>query len=99
MAAEIADAQRLAEAARDGGHTDDDAPVLTAILSAAAEIARAMNHTYVVVEHLFVAMAHDPEAVPTQVLAQFVSADEVAASLRELMASAGYATAAARPAR
>jgi ClpA/ClpB-like protein len=67
-------------------------PRCTAILSAAAEFARAMRHAHVGVEHLFLAMAHDPDAVPTQVLAEFVSVDDVASRLRELMASPGYTT-------
>ena len=67
-------------------------PRYAAILSAAAEIARAMNHTYVGVEHLFLAIARDPGAVPTQVLAKFVSVDDVESSLRTLMTSPGYAT-------
>lgn len=67
-------------------------PRCTAILSAAAEIARAMNHTHTGVEHLFLAMAHDPDAVPTQVLAEFVSVEDVESSLRELMTSPGYTT-------
>jgi hypothetical protein len=48
-------------------------PRCTAILGAAAEIVRAMGHTYIGVEHLFLALAHDADAVPTQVLAEFVS--------------------------
>lgn len=54
------------------------------------DLARAMNHTHLGVEHLFLAIARDPAAVPTQVLA--VSVDEVEASLLALMTSLGYAT-------
>ena len=67
-------------------------PRCTAILGAAAEIVRAMGHTYIGVEHLFLALAHDADAVPTQVLAEFVSVGDVASSLRELMTRPGYTT-------
>jgi Clp amino terminal domain, pathogenicity island component len=52
-------------------------PRCTAILGAAAEIVRAMGHTYIGVENLFLALAHDADAVPTQVLAEFVSVGDV----------------------
>jgi ATP-dependent Clp protease ATP-binding subunit ClpA len=56
-------------------------PRCAAILTGAAQIARAMNHTHLGVEHLFLAIARDPAAVPTQVLAEFASVDDVEASL------------------
>jgi hypothetical protein len=51
-----------------------------------------MGHDYAGVEHLFLAIIHDRDAVPTQVLADMVDLGEVEARLRELMNSPLYAT-------
>ncbi len=50
-----------------------------------------MGHDYVGVEHLFLAIIHDRDAVPTQTLAHLVDLDEVEARLRDLMSSSLYA--------
>lgn len=67
-------------------------PRYSAIVSAASDLARSMGHQYVGAEHLFLAMISDREAVPTQVLATAVDPGSVEARLRDLMASASYAT-------
>ena len=67
-------------------------PRYNTVLGASAEIARSMQHGYAGVEHLFLAIIHDRDAVPTQVLAHVVDLDEVEARLLELMNSTSYAT-------
>jgi hypothetical protein len=49
-----------------------------------------MGHSYVGVEHLFLAMIRDRSAVPTQVLARSMDLDQVEASLLEVLASPEY---------
>jgi ATP-dependent Clp protease ATP-binding subunit ClpA len=49
-----------------------------------------MQHAYVGVEHLFLAIIHDRDAVATQVLAHMVDLDDVEVRLRELMSSSAY---------
>lgn len=60
------------------------------VLGAAEEVARGMSHSYVGVEHLFLAILHDPDAVPTQVLGTMVDPGEVESALVALMSSDGY---------
>lgn len=62
------------------------------ILGAAEEAARGMSHSYVGVEHLFLAIVRDPDAVPTQVLRKMVDPRTVESALVTLMNSAGYKT-------
>jgi ATP-dependent Clp protease ATP-binding subunit ClpA len=54
-------------------------------------LAREMGHSYVGVEHLFLAIIRDRAAVPTQALGKLVDLDQVEAGLLEEMASSGYA--------
>jgi ATP-dependent Clp protease ATP-binding subunit ClpA len=42
------------------------------IVAASREIAWDLGHNYVGVEHLFLAIVQDPDAVPTQVLSRFL---------------------------
>jgi Clp amino terminal domain, pathogenicity island component len=51
-----------------------------------------MGHSYVGVEHLFLAMIRDRAAVPTQVLGGMVNLDAAESALLELMNSDGYRT-------
>jgi ATP-dependent Clp protease ATP-binding subunit ClpA len=51
----------------------------------AVEVARALGHDYVGVEHLFLAITRDREALPTRVLARLVDCDQIKATLAELM--------------
>jgi ATP-dependent Clp protease ATP-binding subunit ClpA len=78
------------------GSVNDAEPVptprYTALLAAAADLARSMSHQYVGAEHLFLAIIRDPQAVPTQVLAAAIPPAEVEASLRTMMGSANYTT-------
>jgi ATP-dependent Clp protease ATP-binding subunit ClpC len=71
--------------------SDDERPAPTPryfqILDASTELARRMGHSYVGVEHLFLAIIRDRAAVPTQVLASLTDLERVEASLREEMAS------------
>lgn len=62
------------------------------ILDASEQIARAMGHSYVGVEHLFLAIIRDPAAVPTQVTAQIINVDGLDDRLIEVMNSPGYRT-------
>jgi ATP-dependent Clp protease ATP-binding subunit ClpA len=62
------------------------------VVGASFDVARAMGHSYVGVEHLFLAMIHDRAAVPTQVLAGMVNLDAAESALLELMNSDGYRT-------
>lgn len=55
----------------------------------AAEVARALGHDYVGVEHLFIAIIRDREAVPTRVLTRLIDCDQVEATLSELMRGPG----------
>jgi ATP-dependent Clp protease ATP-binding subunit ClpC len=62
------------------------------ILGAAGEIARSMGHSYLGVEHLFLAILRDPDAVPTQALAEVADTGEAERHLLAIMSSAGYRT-------
>lgn len=62
------------------------------ILGAAGEIARSMGHSYLGVEHLFLAILRDPDAVPTQALAEVADPGEAERHLLAIMSSAGYRT-------
>jgi len=55
------------------------------VLGRAAEIARASGSSRTGPEHLMIAMLHEPEAVPTQVLAPLVDLEQVEAALRDMM--------------
>jgi ATP-dependent Clp protease ATP-binding subunit ClpA len=63
------------------------------VLRASVESARGMSHSYVGVEHLFLAIIRDRDAVPAQVLARLVDLDAVEAALLDLMNSESYNTA------
>jgi len=62
------------------------------VLRASEEVARGLSHSYVGVEHLFLAMLHDRRAVPTQVLGAMVDLDAVESALLTLMNSGSYKT-------
>ena len=76
--------------------TDDVSPVPTPrfnqIVHSAAEIARSMHHSYIGVEHLFIAIIRDPHAIPTQALAGSISVEEVETRLLGIMNSTSYRT-------
>jgi ATP-dependent Clp protease ATP-binding subunit ClpC len=76
--------------------SESAAPVPTpryfSVLGAAEGIARGMSHGYVGVEHLFLAIIRDRDAVPTQVLATMADLADVESALRDLMNSDGYRT-------
>jgi ATP-dependent Clp protease ATP-binding subunit ClpA len=75
--------------------SDEDRPGPTPrysrMLKNSVGLARDMGHSYVGVEHLFLAIIRDRDAVPTQALAQRIDLDQVEAGLLEAMASPGYA--------
>ena len=60
------------------------------IVSASRQIARDLGHSYVGVEHLFLAIVDDPNAVPTQVLSRFVDPAQVGGAVRDLITSEGW---------
>jgi ATP-dependent Clp protease ATP-binding subunit ClpA len=68
------------------------------VVDGSAELAREMGHSYVGVEHLFLAIIRDRAAVPTQALAELIDLDRVEAGLLELMASPSYRGQAPSPA-
>lgn len=65
-------------------------PRYTRTLQNAAGLAREMGHGHVGVEHLFLAIIRDPDAVPTQALAQVAELDAVEEALGGVLASPGY---------
>ena len=67
-------------------------PRYFSVLGAAEETAQRMSHGYVGVEHLFLAIIRDRDAVPTQVLATIVNLDDVEAALLDVLNSDGYRT-------
>jgi len=60
------------------------------IVAASRQIAWDLGHSYVGVEHLFLAIVDDPDAVPTQVLSGFVGPAEVGDAVRGLITSEGW---------
>jgi hypothetical protein len=65
-------------------------PRYRGVLAGAEELARQLGHEHVGAEQLFLAIIADREAVPTQVLSQFIDPRELTARLRELMSSDAY---------
>jgi ATP-dependent Clp protease ATP-binding subunit ClpA len=57
------------------------------VLDASAKLARELGHSYIGVEHLFLAIVRDRAAVPTQVLTRMTDLDRVEASVREVLVS------------
>ncbi len=61
--------------------SDPSGPVPTprylSIVGASFEVSRAMGHSYVGVEHLFLAMIRDRHAMPTQLLAGMMDLNAV----------------------
>ena len=74
--------------------SDEDQPAPTPryrrVLANSAEVAREMGHSYIGVEHLFLAIIRDRNSVPAQALAARLDLHQVEASLVQEMASAGY---------
>jgi ATP-dependent Clp protease ATP-binding subunit ClpA len=60
------------------------------IVAASRQIAWDLGHNYVGVEHLFLAIVQDPDAVPTQVLSRFLPPGQVGAAVRDLITSEGW---------
>jgi ATP-dependent Clp protease ATP-binding subunit ClpA len=60
------------------------------IVAASRQLAWDLGHNYVGVEHLFLAMVQDPDAVPAQVLSRFVPPAQVGAAVRDLITSEGW---------
>ena len=60
------------------------------IVAASLQIAWNLGHNYVGVEHLFLAIVQDPDAVPTQVLDRFVPPAQVGAAVHDLITSQGW---------
>ena len=75
--------------------SDEERPVPTPryrrVVENSPEVAREMGHSYVGVEHLFLAIIRDRAAVPAQALARLIDLDQVEAGLLEVMASPSYA--------
>jgi hypothetical protein len=60
------------------------------IVAASRQIAWDSGHTYVGVEHLFLAIVQEPDAVPTQVRSRFVPPGQVGAAVHDLITSEGW---------
>jgi ATP-dependent Clp protease ATP-binding subunit ClpA len=56
------------------------------VVEVTAKMARDLGHEYVGTEHLFLAILADPDAVPTQVMADLIELAVVAARVRDVMA-------------
>jgi len=67
-------------------------PRYESVVKAAANVAREMHHSHVGVEHLFLAIISDEEAVPTSFLAERVDLHRIQQDLRDLMQSPLYTT-------
>ncbi|MFK4069868.1 Clp protease N-terminal domain-containing protein [Streptomyces sp. NPDC029674] len=65
-------------------------PRVSKILSAADLLAQGMGHDHVGAEHIFLAILSDTEAMPTQILAEHLSPQQVIASLEAQMNSPEY---------
>ncbi|WP_409239409.1 Clp protease N-terminal domain-containing protein [Streptomyces sp. PA5.6] len=65
-------------------------PRVSDILSSADSLARGMGHDHVGAEHVFLAILHDTEAMPTQVLSEHVSPQQVITALETQMNSPEY---------
>lgn len=65
-------------------------PRYNRIVAASRQIAWDLGHTYVGVEHLFLAIVQDPDAVPTDVLSRFVPPEKVGAAVHDLITSEGW---------
>jgi len=74
---------------------DEAAPAPTPryrrVVGGSTALAQEMGHSYVGVEHLFLAIIRDRNSVPTQALAELVDLDRVEAGLMGVMASYGDA--------
>lgn len=65
-------------------------PRYAAVLASAMSIAREMDHHHLGVEHLFLAIIRDGNALPTQLLATLADIDEVDLNLTRFMESPRY---------
>lgn len=65
-------------------------PRYEAILNSATNISRAMSHDHIGVEHVFLAIIRDCNALPTQVLTDFADITQLDSRLRGIMESPGY---------
>ena len=76
------------------GMETEESPVPTPryskVVKGSVQVASEMGHSYVGVEHLFLAVIRERAAVPTQVLAGLIDLDQVEAALLGEMGSAGY---------
>lgn len=67
------------------------------VIEVAQRIAREMNVTHVGVDHLFLAIIRDSDAVPTQILADLVDVDALERRLLGVMNSPAYKTSSPTP--
>ena len=65
-------------------------PRYIAVSEAAHRIAEELGHSYVGVEHLFVAIIRDGSAIPSQLIERHVRRDTLEQEILNLMTSAGY---------
>lgn len=74
--------------------SQDSHPVPTprymSTVSVAAGIAREMGHSHIGVEHLFLAIIRDPDAIPTGQLAKLIDVTEIESNLLSVMNSTEY---------
>jgi len=67
----------------DTGPALQPTPRYRQVVEAAAEMAKDLGHEYIGTEHLFLAILADPDAVPTQVMAELIEPAVVVARVRE----------------
>lgn len=67
-------------------------PRYEAVLKAAANIARELDHPYVGVEHLFLAIINDENAIPAMLLGKRADIQRLAQDVYGLMNSPSYTT-------
>jgi ATP-dependent Clp protease ATP-binding subunit ClpC len=69
----------------DTGRASRPTPRYRRVVETAAQVARDLGHEYIGTEHLFLAILADPDAVPTQVMAELIEPAVVAARVRDVM--------------
>ena len=67
-------------------------PRYEAVLAGGSRLAREFGDQHVGVEHLFLAIIQDRDAIPTQVLAKIVELPEIEERLLGIMRSSSYST-------
>jgi ATP-dependent Clp protease ATP-binding subunit ClpA len=65
-------------------------PRLNETINRAADLARGMGRDFIGVEHIFLAILHDPTSIPSQVLGQCADINQIERRLYEVITSELY---------